>query len=176
MDVCIDGVARSYNNPSETEVGVPDGVHHRYQKFETSYAFEDVTLTAIYRGRAIVLANFSHVPSNDLFAVVKYLLDRADDLLHINNVYADSEFANQRICDYITHIGLDYVMANRQTEKTKRKLDKEIKGPADHIDTNSKAASGSRHTTRRLLGWRNVGRRSSLRMLIRMTTRQRRRR
>jgi hypothetical protein len=134
VDVCIDGVARCYNYRSDTEVDVPDGVHNRYNKFDTGYAFEDVTLTAIYRGRAIVLANFSHVPANDIFRVVKYLLDRATDLLSVRNVYADSEFANTNICSYITHIGLDYVMANRQTKKTKRKLDEEIKGSADHIE------------------------------------------
>lgn len=134
VDVCIDGVARCYNYRSDTEVDVPDGVHNRYNKFDTGYAFEDVTLTAIYRGRAIVLANFSHIPENDIFRVVKYLLDRATDLLSVRNVYADSEFANTNICSYITHLGLDYVMANRQTEKTKRKLDEEIKGAADHTD------------------------------------------
>ena len=144
VDVCIDGVARSYNNRSDTDVDPPDGIHHRYQKFDTGYAYEDVTLTAIYRGRALVLANFSHVPANDLFAVVKYLLDRADDLLSVRHVYADSEFANSGIGDYINHIGFDYVMAARQTEKVKRKLDEEIKGPADHTSYELESGSSNR--------------------------------
>ena len=68
----------------------------------------------IYRGRAIVLANISKVKADNRFQCVRYLLDRAGDLLNIKAVYADSEFATERICSHITHCGLDYVMKKRK--------------------------------------------------------------
>ena len=132
VDVCVDGVAREYNNRNDTNVEEPDGVLHRYPKYDTGYAYQDITLTAIYRGRAIVLANISKVKADNRFQCVRYLLDRARDLLNIKAVYADSEFATERICSYITHCGLDYVMKKRkQGDEIKEFLEEGAEGRAD---------------------------------------------
>jgi len=131
VDICIDGTAREYNNRNDTDVDEPDGVLHRYPKYETGYAWEDITLTAIYRGRAIVLASISKVKSDEQFQCVRYLLDRALDLVNVRNVYADSEFGTQKICSYISHCGLDYVMKKRKTSKEIRAFLDEADGRAD---------------------------------------------
>jgi len=131
VDICIDGVAREYNNRNDTNVEEPDGVLHRYPKYDTGYAYQDITLTAIYRGRAIVLANISKVKSDNRFQCVRYLLDRARDLVNVRNVYADSEFGTEKICSYITHCGYDYVIKKRKTSKEIRRFLDQADGRAD---------------------------------------------
>jgi len=132
--VCVDGVAREYNNRNDTDVDEPDGVLHRYPKYDTGYAYQDITLTAIYRGRAIVLANISKVKADNRFQCVRYLIDRARDLLNIKAVYADSEFATKKICSYITHCGLDYVMKKRKHGDEITEFLEEAEGRADWKD------------------------------------------
>jgi len=143
VDICIDGTAREYHNRNDTDVEEPDGVLHRYRKYETGYAWEDITITAIYRGRAIVLANISKVKSDERFQCVRYLLDRAHDLVNVRNVYADSEFGTQQICSYINHIGCDYVIKKRKTSTVKDFLD-EADGRVDWTDYQ---VEGGDHTT-----------------------------
>jgi len=83
VDICIDGTARDYHKRADTNVAEPPGVNRRYDKFETGYAYEDITVTAIYRGRAIVLASFSYAPDNSHFQAVRYCIDRARDLVQL---------------------------------------------------------------------------------------------
>lgn len=119
LDLCVDGTARDYNNRNDTNVEEPDGVLHRYQKYETGYAYEDITLTAIYRGRAIVLASISKVKSDEQFQCVRYLIDRARDLVNVRNIYADSEFGTEKICSYIEYVNAEYVMKKRKSDPVK---------------------------------------------------------
>jgi len=146
VDICIDGTAREYNNRNDTDVEEPDGVLHRYPKYETGYAWEDITITAIYRGRAIVLANISKVKADNRFQCVRYLLDRARDLVNIRHVYADSEFGTQKICSYINHIGLDYVIKKRKTPTVKQFFD-EAEGRAAWTDYEIEGKDHTRHKT-----------------------------
>lgn len=148
VDICIDGTAREYNNRSDTDVEEPDGVLHRYPKYETGYAWEDITVTAIYRGRAIVLASISKVKADERFQCVRYLIDRARDLVNVRNVYADSEFGTQRICSYITQCGMDYVMKKRKTRgKVKEFLSEEAEGRADWKDYEIEGEDHTKHKT-----------------------------
>lgn len=146
VDVCIDGTAHEYHNRNDTDVEEPAGVLHRYPKYETGYAWQDITITAIYRGRAIVLANISKVKFDERFQCVRYLLDRAHDLVNVRNVYADSEFGTQKICSYITHCGLDYVIKKRKTPTVKRFLN-DADGRADWTDYEIEGKDHTMHKT-----------------------------
>lgn len=146
VDICIDGTAREYNNRNDTDVEEPDGVLHRYPKYETGYAWEDITVTAIYRGRAIVLASISKVKSDNQFQCVRYLIDRARDLVPVNNVYADSEFGTQKICSYINHCGLDYITKKRKTSSVKTFMAK-AEGRADWTDYDIEGGDHTKHKT-----------------------------
>ncbi|RLM67111.1 transposase [Halorubrum sp. Atlit-26R] len=148
VDICIDGTAREYHNRNDTDVEEPDGVLHRYPKYETGYAYEDITLTAIYRGRAIVLASVSKVKSDEQYQCVRYLIDRACSLVNVNNVYADSEYGTQKICSYITHCGLDYVIKKRKTRgAVKEFLAEGAEGRADWTDYEIEGADHTMHKT-----------------------------
>jgi len=147
VDICIDGTKRNYHKRSDTEVGKPPGVHHRWKKFDTGYGWEDLTVTAIYRGRAIVLGSFSYHPDNDLFLAVRYLIDRAMDLVNVRNVYADSEFATVDILSYLTQKNLDYVFSVRETEKVQDVLADEMSGKADWTSYTITSGSGRTHRT-----------------------------
>lgn len=146
LDLCIDGTARIYNNRNDTDVEEPDGVLHRYQKYETGYAYEDITLTAIYRGRAIVLASISKVKADEQFQCVRYLIDRARDLVNVRNIYADSEFGTAKICSYIDHVGADYVMKKRKSKPVKDFLN-ETDEKVDWTDYEIEGGDGSEHKT-----------------------------
>lgn len=146
VDICIDGTAREYHKRADTEVEEPPGVNRRYDKFETGYAYEDITVTAIYRGRAIVLASFSYTPDNSHFQAVRYCIDRALDLVNVRNVYADSEFGTRKICSYLVHQGLDYIIAKRQTSKVNDKLE-EMEGRADWTDYEIEGGEHTIHKT-----------------------------
>lgn len=148
VDICIDGTAREYHNRNDTNVEEPDGVLHRYPKYETGYAYEDITLTAIYRGRAIVLASVSKVKDDEQYQCVRYLIDRARSLVNVNNVYADSEYGTQKICSYITHCGLDYVIKKRKTRgAVKEFLAEGAEGRADWTDYEIEGADHTMHKT-----------------------------
>lgn len=148
VDICIDGTAREYNNRNDTDVDEPDGVLHRYPKYETGYAWEDITVTAIYRGRAIVLASVSKVKSDERIQCVRYLLDRARDLVNVRNVYADSEFGTRKICAYILQIGADYVIKKRKTRgRVKTFLEEDAEGRADYTPYEIEGASHKTHRT-----------------------------
>jgi|AntRauMinimDraft_4_1070384.scaffolds.fasta_scaffold02155_3 hypothetical protein len=146
LNLCVDGTARTYNNRNDTDVDEPDGVLHRYQKYETGYAWEDITITAIYRGRAIVLANISKVKNDEQFQCVRYLIDRARDLVNVRNIYADSEFGTSKICSYIDHVGTDYVMKKRKSEPVKEFLDATDER-VDWTDYVIKGGDGRTHKT-----------------------------
>lgn len=146
VDICIDGTARDYNNRNDTDVEEPDGVLHRYPKYETGYAWEDITVTAIYRGRAIVLGSISKVKADSQFQCVRYLIDRARDLVNVRNVYADSEFGTRKICSYINHCGLDYVIKKRKTATVKSFFN-EAEGRADWTDYKIEGGDHKKHKT-----------------------------
>jgi hypothetical protein len=146
LDLCVDGTARDYNNRNDTNVEEPDGVLHRYQKYETGYAYEDITLTAIYRGRAIVLASISKVRSDEQFQCVRYLIDRARDLVNVRNIYADSEFGTEKICSYIEHVDADYVMKKRKSDPVKEFLG-ETDGRVDWTNYEITGGDGRTHKT-----------------------------
>lgn len=147
VDVCIDGTARGYHKRSDTNVEEPDGVLHRYDKYETGYAYQDITLTAIYRGRAIVLANISKVKADEMFQCIRHLIDRARDLVNVRHVYADSEFASERNCSYITHCGLDYVMKRAKKGKELKEFLEQAEGPADWTNYEIESGEGRVHRT-----------------------------
>jgi hypothetical protein len=146
VDICIDGTAREYNNRNDTNVEEPDGVLHPYLKYETGYAWEDITVTAIYRGRAIVLASISKIKADSQFQCVRYLIDHARDLVNVRNVYGDSEFGTQKICTYINHVGLDYVIKKRKTATVKAFFD-EAEGRADWTDYEIEGGDHTLHKT-----------------------------
>lgn len=146
VDICIDGTAREYNNRNDTQVEEPSGVLHRYPKYDTGYGYEDITVTAIYRGRAIVLGSISKVKSDEQFQCVRYLIDRARDLLSVRNVYADSEFGTREICSYIRQCGMDYVIKKRKTSTVKDFLDT-VDGRAGYTDYQIEGGDHTKHNT-----------------------------
>lgn len=146
VPVCIDGSIRPWHKHPEGADERPDGVYQEAY-FETNYGWKDLSATAIVDGRAVVLANLSMVPGDSFFTAVKYLIDRACDLVDVECFYADAEFANTDICRYIGHIGEQYVMKKPHRSRVKNHLE-EFAGKADYTEFEMRSPrKGMSHNT-----------------------------
>lgn len=129
VPVCIDGSIRSWHKHPRGADDRPDGVY-RESYFDTNYGWKDLSANAIIDGRSVVLANFSSVPGDKFFQAVKYLIDRATELVDVACFYADAEFSNTDICRYIDHIGEFYVMRKSHRSRVKAEFE-DFTGKAD---------------------------------------------
>jgi IS4 transposase len=148
VPVCIDGSIRSWHKHPRGSDDRPDGVY-RESHFDTNYGWKDLSANAIIDGRSVVLANVSSVPGDKFFRAVKYLIDRATDLVDVECFFADAAFANVDICRYIHHTGEDYIMRKSHREPVKR-LFETFSGTADweeNYEMDSKRKGMSHKTT-----------------------------
>jgi IS4 transposase len=148
VPVCIDGSIRSWHKHPQGSDDRPDGVY-RESYFDTNYGWKDLSANAIIDGRSVVLANVSSVPGDKFFRAVKYLIDRATDLVDVECFFADAEFSNVDICRYIQHIGEDYIMRKSHRKPVKR-LFETFSGTADwekNYEMNSKRKGMTHKTT-----------------------------
>ncbi|WP_152607280.1 transposase [Natrinema salifodinae] len=146
VPVCIDGSIRSWHKHPEGADKRPDGVYQE-SYFETNYGWKDLTANAIIDGRSVVLANVSKVPGDRTFQALKYLVDRARDLVDVECFYADAEFATVQFCRYIDYINEYYVFRKGHRDPVKEAF-KDFTGKADWTDytmkTSSQAGKGSK--------------------------------
>lgn len=132
VPIAIDGTITDYNRHGSTDSDIPPGVH-KGSNLDTRYGWEDLTATAQIDGRTVVLANINYVPDDDLFAHVKYLIDRCRELVDVDCFYADSEFGNTDILRYLHHVGEDYVIKAREYS-TIKEIFEEVDGDAGWRD------------------------------------------
>ena len=109
VPVNIDGSKRLYHKHPDGADKPPEGVYQE-TRFPTDYAWKDMSVNAVVNGRSIVLANISRVPGDRFFQAVRYLIDRARELVDVECFYADAEYSNTDVCRYIDRLGEEYVM------------------------------------------------------------------
>lgn len=96
----IDYTTHNYSKHSSTKSDAPVGVH-KQTHLETGYAWKELQGIIKINGRAFIIASLSYTPQNDQFQGVRYILDRARELVNIDTVMADAEFVDTKICRYI---------------------------------------------------------------------------
>lgn len=132
VPVCIDGCIRDYHKHPDGADHSPDGVY-RESYFDTNYGWKDITANAIIDGRSVVLANVSKVPGDKTFPVLRYLVDRAMELVDVEAFYADSAFPAVKLCRYIDHHDEHYVFKKSHNEKVNGCLE-DFTGKADYCE------------------------------------------
>lgn len=133
FDLRIDYTTHNYNRHSTTDGIVPIGVH-KQSHLETGYAWKELQATIKINGRAFVIASVNYLPTNKQFQCVRYLIDRAQELVNINTVLADAEFCTVAISRYAAHRGCDYVFRKGASESVKSTIEEDISGEADWVD------------------------------------------
>lgn len=118
FDLRIDYTTHNYSKHSSTTSDPPIGVH-KQSHLETGYAWKELQGTIKINGRAFIIASLSFLPTNDQFQGVRYILDRAQELVNIDTVMADAEFVDTKICRYIRHCGCDYAIRKGATDSVK---------------------------------------------------------
>lgn len=129
FDVRIDYTTHNYNRHSNTDSESPIGVH-KQSHLDTGYSWKELQGTIKINGRAFIIASLSYLPPNDQFQGVRYILDRARDLVNVDTVIADAEFVDTDICEYIRHCGCDYAIRKGATDSVKDTV-AEFDGRAD---------------------------------------------
>jgi len=114
----VDYTNHDHSRHSSVDSDPPVGVH-KQSHLETGYAWKELQATIKINGRAFIIATMNYTPQNDQFQGVRYLLDRARELVNIDTVLADAEFVDNRICEYILHCGCDYALRKGATESVK---------------------------------------------------------
>lgn len=85
---------------------------------------------------------------DEQYQCVCYPIDRARSLVNVNNVYADSEYGTQKICSYVTHCGLDYVIKKwKSPEAVTEFLTEEAEGRADWKNYEIEGDDHTKHKT-----------------------------
>jgi hypothetical protein len=125
----IDYTTHNYSKHSSTKSDPPIGVH-KQSHLETGYAWKELQGTIKINGRAFIIASLSFLPTNDQFQGVRYILDRAQELVNIDTVVADAEFVDTKICRYIRHCGCDYAIRKGVTDSVKDTVE-DFEGRAD---------------------------------------------
>ena len=105
----IDYTTHNYSKHSSTESDPPVGVHNQTH-LETGYAWKELQGAIKINGRAFVIASLSYTLQNDQFQGVRYILDRARELVNIDTVMPDAEFVDTKICRYIRQVGCEYAI------------------------------------------------------------------
>lgn len=146
VPVCIDGSVREWHKHPDGADTSPIGVYQE-TRFSTNYAYKDMSATAVIGDRTIVLGNVSRVPGDKFFKAVKYLVDRARDLVDVELFLADAEFANTDVCRYIETVGEDYIMKKPHRGRVKDFLG-EASGNADYTEFEMRSPrKGIQHNT-----------------------------
>jgi hypothetical protein len=140
----IDYTTHNYSKHSSTESDPPIGVH-KQSHLETGYAWKELQGTIKINGRAFIIASLSYLPTNDQFQGVRYILNRAQELVNIDTVMADAEFVDTDICRYIRHCGCDFALRKGATDSVKETVES-FEGRADWDNNWTLISSGRRET------------------------------
>lgn len=140
----IDYTTHNYSKHSSTKSDPPIGVH-KQSHLETGYAWKELQGTIKINGRAFIIASLSYLPTNDQFQGVRYILNRAQELVNIDTVIADAEFVDTNICRYICHSGCDYAIRKGATDSVKDTVE-DFEGRADWSNDWTLISSGRRKT------------------------------
>ncbi|WP_231990785.1 transposase [Natronobacterium gregoryi] len=140
----IDYTTHDHSRHSSVKSDPPIGVH-KQSHLDTGYAWKELQGTIKINGRAFIIASLSYTPQNDQFQAVRYILDRARDLVNIDTVMADAEFVDTKICRYIRQIGCDYAIRKGATNPVKETV-ADFDGRADWDSNWTLSSSGRRRT------------------------------
>lgn len=140
----IDYTTHNYSKHSSTDSDRPMGVH-KQTHLDTGYAWKEIQGTIKINGRAFIIASLSYTPQNDQFQGVRYILDRARELVNIDTVMADAEFVDTKICRYIRQVGCDYAIRKGATDTVKDTVEG-FEGRADWDSNWTLMSSGRRKT------------------------------
>ena len=140
----IDYTTHNYSKHSSTKSDPPIGVH-KQSHLETGYAWKELQGTIKINGRAFIIASLSYLPTNDQFQGVRYILDRAQELVSIETVMADAEFVDTKICRYIRHCGCDFALRKGATDSVKDTVE-DFEGRADWDNDWTLISSGREKT------------------------------
>ncbi|AFH22008.1 hypothetical protein OSG_eHP14_00140 [environmental Halophage eHP-14] len=125
----IDYTTHNYSKHSSTDQDHPIGVH-KQKHLDTGYAYKELQGTIKINGRAFIIASLNYLPTNDQFQAVRYIIDRAQELINVDTVLADAEFVDTRILRYTKHCGCDYAIRKGATESVKNRVE-DFDGRAD---------------------------------------------
>jgi len=140
----IDYTTHNHSRHSSVKSDPPIGVH-KQSHLDTGYAWKELQGTIKINGRAFIIASLSYTPQNDQFQGVRYILDRARDLVNIDTVMADAEFVDTKICRYIRQVGCDYAIRKGATDSVKGTVEA-FDGRADWDSNWTLTSSGRRRT------------------------------
>jgi len=133
FDIRIDFTTHDYNRHSSTDGKVPIGVH--YQSYhDTYYAWKELQATIKIDGHAFLIASVNFTRANDKFQCLRYLVDRAEELVNVDTILADSEFGINKFLQYLDHRGLDYVVRKEMRRPVREKINEEIDGEGGWTD------------------------------------------
>ncbi|MDQ2050758.1 transposase [Natronolimnohabitans sp. A-GB9] len=133
FDLRIDYTTHDYSRHSSTDSRPPIGVH-KQSHFETGYAWKELQATIKINGRAFVIASVNYLPTNTQFQCVRYLIERAQELVNVDTVLADAEFATVNITRYATHRGCDFILRKGATDSVKDTIEEEVESKADWVN------------------------------------------
>jgi len=139
VPVNIDGSIRNYHSHPEGADKSPVGVYQE-SHFDTNYGWKDISATAIINGRSFVLANVSMVPGDRTFQAVKYLIDRAKELVDVECFYADAAFGTVKLCRYLKHVNEEFVIKKSHSDPVTDWLD-DVSGKAGYTDYTMRTAT-----------------------------------
>ncbi len=122
----------------------PVGVH-KQSHLDTGHAWKELQGTIKINGRVFIIASLSYLPPNDQFQGVRYILDRARELVNIDTVMADAEFVDTKICRYVRQCGCDYAIRKGATDAVKDTVEG-FRGRADWDSNWTLSSSGRRRT------------------------------
>jgi len=115
----IDFTERPYWRQSASEAA--EGVIKTH-KMNSRYAYRWLTVSATDRGKTITLASLPIRRKKQTNSLAIAVIRRAAELVPVEHVLADAEFANREIFKYLHHEGIDYIFRNRMTSSVKRTI------------------------------------------------------
>ncbi len=133
FDLRIDYTTHNYSRHSSTDSQSPIGVH-KQSHLDTGYAWKELQATIKVNGRAFVIASVNYLPTNTQFQCVRYLIDRAQELVNVDTILADAEFTTVNIARYAAHRGCDFTLRKGATDSVKDTVEEEIEGKADWVN------------------------------------------
>lgn len=133
FDLRIDYTTHNYSKHSSTDSPVPIGVHNR-RHLDTGYAWKELQATIQINGRSFLIASVNYLPTNDQFQCVRYLIERAQELVNVDTILADAEFSTVGIARFADHRGCDYAIRKGATTSVKQAVDEQVWGEAGWID------------------------------------------
>ncbi|MDL0125902.1 hypothetical protein PNQ92_10845 [Halobacterium salinarum] len=138
----IDYTTHNYCRHSSTDSIPPIGVH-KQTYLETGYAWKELQATIKINGRAFIIASVNFLPTNNQFQCVRYLIERAQELVNVDTILADAEFCTVAISQYARHRGCDFALRKGATESVKGTIEEEVSGTADWVDDWTMVSDGA---------------------------------